>query len=415
MLSVFPDTGSFKCTMNLAKLSVQSPTPELPLSSKKKNILVRAHYAQAVQCQQLQCGVDKFIDKESLIKLVDDNAVPVSFPVEHLHAWWAGFAQAVHNDDEVDLKQWYQCALTSTVHFKHMVQEDLMWNSMQHREDIATDYEVFRCTPLMRVLNFGSHKLRTEAKHGKLSADEHLKRYKTHLQLSERSEKLSANWVDQACTFLNRMYIIPQVAKLLLEAEELPSGTNPLEGTSKLQAVIQRARTPDKILRVVETIMDARKSGVLKTVPALSLFLGQQPGSGGKGLVEVILFKWDVAHYILHEWAQSQPLPAEVLITLKTIFASVSSYRTQCGYPGDKRDQTFRAGWRPSCEELFIFIEAVIFDTIYDAHLKECLKSSAQPADCVANQFSEFIDNISTMATKETEDRTQRLYNLNNF
>eukprot|EP00959_Pyramimonas_sp_CCMP1952_P445124 9320701-Pyramimonas_sp.AAC.1 len=182
-----------------------------------------------------------------------------------------------------------------------MVNEDFIWKSMQGREDIATDFEALRCTPLMRVLNFGAFKVRQE-QHGKVSVADLVAKYREHLDLSSRSEKVTVGWVDQACTFLNRMYNIPGVAKLLNEAEDLPSGTNPLEGTSKLQAIIQKARTPDKIMKVVEHVLDAHKSGFLTTPPSYASFMGQTSGSSGKGLVGLIIFKWDVAYNILNDW-----------------------------------------------------------------------------------------------------------------
>ena len=412
MMKTYATTGSYMCTFNVSKLSLQPATPELPLSQKKKALLTSAYYTAPAKCKQLLCGLDKDIDGEEMARLLAECALPVCFPIEHLHAWWAGFAAAFGRGDAQELQSWRKSALTCVVQFKHMVNDDIVWNSMQGRENIQTDYEALRCTPLMRVLNFGAFKVRCEASGGWMSAANLLKQYKNHLQLSARSEKLTPGWVDSACTFLNRMYIIPQVAKLLQEADELLAGTNPLEGTTKLQAIISKARTSDKICLVVESIMDAHRAGFYSTPPPVSFFLGQQPGSCGKGLVDLILFKWDVARYILDDWSPTRPFRAEALVEMKRVLHRIETYRKQCGYPSDRRDMTFRAGWAPSSEELFTLVESIVFDVMYDSHLKDALKSSASPADCAAKQLKEFLDPIAQLVEAEKKDRTTVFQNI---
>ena len=229
MMKTYATTGSYMCTFNVSKLSLQPATPELPLSQKKKALLTSAYDTAPAKCKHRLCGLDTDIHGEEMARLLAECALPVCFPIEHLHAWRAGFAAAFGRGDAQELQSWRKSALTCVVQFKHMVNDDIVWNSMQGRENIQTDYEALRCTPLMRVLNFGAFKVRCEASGGWMSAANLLKQYKNHLQLSARSEKLTPGWVDSACTFLNRMYIIPQVAKLLQEADELLAGTKSID------------------------------------------------------------------------------------------------------------------------------------------------------------------------------------------
>ena len=146
------------------------------------------------------------------------------------------------------------------------------------------------------------------------------------------------------------------------------------------------------------------RAGFMQTPPSLSVFLGTQPGGSGRGLPDLIIFKWDVGNYILTEWAQQHPLPSENIVEMKRVLHSIASYRTQCGYPSEKRDITFRAGWRQSCEELFVFVECLQFDTMYDGHLKEALKANSTPADAAQNQLSEFLEPIAKQATAESKE-----------
>eukprot|EP00969_Alexandrium_andersonii_P226945 10021871-Alexandrium_andersonii.AAC.1 len=94
MLERYSGVGNFICTFNLSLLSIQPPNPELPLSTKKKTLLLQHYYQHPALCKKLDLGVDKDIAKPELDRALEEGALPVCFPLEHLHAWWAGFAQA---------------------------------------------------------------------------------------------------------------------------------------------------------------------------------------------------------------------------------------------------------------------------------------------------------------------------------
>ena len=83
---------------------------------------------------------------------------------------------------------------------------------------------------------------------------------------------------------------------------------------------------------------------------------------------------------------------------------NISSYGSQCGYPHQRKDLTFRAGWRASCDELFVFVEALVFDVMYDGYLKDSLKNTVSPADACAHNLKELLERISSMADKENKD-----------
>jgi hypothetical protein len=137
----------------------------------------------------------------------------------------------------------------------------------------------------------------------------------------------------------------------------------------------------------------------------LSAFQGTSPGSGGKGLVELFLYKWDVARYIMNDFITSIGTPPEVVVQIKTIMHSVKTYRDACGYPTDHKDMVFRAGWRLSSEEVFVLLEGILFDTMYDSQLKDALKACQAPADAVANQLSEVTARITTLAQTESTEK----------
>ncbi len=258
----YKTTQSYKCGGNMSWLSTTTPTPELPLSETRMTLL-KTHFSPPAPCPFLVVGVDKDTTKEELAHAINSNALMLATPVERLHAWWACFADACKAEDTDLVSKFRYFALTAEMHMKHMAKADLSWHAMQHREDVATDFEALRCTPFMRVLNFAAFKDREEAIAGPLPAPELTRRYSEKLKFSVRSEKVTAGWVDMACTFLNRMFNIPRVRDILIEADDLPAGTNPLEGMTKLQCIISKAKTADRISLVVESLLDMRKAGFL--------------------------------------------------------------------------------------------------------------------------------------------------------
>ncbi len=66
MMSMYSNTGVYNCGLNLCMLSLRSPTPELPLSVKKKTQLVNAYYMEPRICDNLKVGIDKDISKKDM-------------------------------------------------------------------------------------------------------------------------------------------------------------------------------------------------------------------------------------------------------------------------------------------------------------------------------------------------------------
>ena len=150
--------------------------------------------------------------------------------------------------------------------------------------------------------------------------------------------------------------------------------------------------------------MDSHKAGFMPSPPPLTAYLGTLPGGGGKGIIELILFKWELANYILNEWASGHAFPAEALVEIKKTVSSHNVYRSKCGYPNSRKDLTFRAGWRHSCDELFVFVEALVFDIMYDPYIKDAIKASSSTADTCSNYINSYLEPIATMADKEAKD-----------
>ena len=131
----------------------------------------------------------------------DVTAQQLAKPIEHLHAWWAGFASSCRANDRDAIEAWVKHALTTQVTFDKATKDDsTSMNAMQFREDLKTDYEVMRCTPLLRVIHFAAFKHKCELVQGKLSAAKLGSQYIERLTLAPSSEKVTSSWVGMVTT-----------------------------------------------------------------------------------------------------------------------------------------------------------------------------------------------------------------------
>ena len=258
----------YKANVNIAWLSLQSPTPELPLSDKKKEALKALYSGPRPLDGVVNIGLDKDSTAAEVASRIKSCELPLAQPAEKLHAWWAALADAIRDadcdgSDDASLAEWLRCCRAQLCVATPLSDGARAWQSMQAREDLATEFEALRTTPLMRVLHFAAFKEALEKARGPQSAQVLTAEYGQRLRLSARSEPITAGWVDSACTFLNRMFALPACRAVLVEADDLPAGTNPLEGTTRLQAIISKAKTAERITLVVEALLDMRKAGFL--------------------------------------------------------------------------------------------------------------------------------------------------------
>ena len=135
-----------------------------------------------------------------------------------------------------------QFGLSVEARFMNLPGSAKRFHAMSVREDIMEQHEALRTTPLTRALSFGAFKQSYEAVEGEQSAATLCEKYQQYCSLSPASKsEIKPGFVDTCCAFINRMWSLPKVQAILREAEELPSGTNPLEGLTKLQVSISEA------------------------------------------------------------------------------------------------------------------------------------------------------------------------------
>ena len=231
---------SYRCAGNISWVAATTPTPEQRLSEKKKNDL-QDIMSKRPDMLTIKVHVDKDWSEKDLMSQINNAGLQMMVAVEPLHAWWGAFAVFVKDDNEEKIKEWTSLALSIPIHMVHLDSvDDCSSESMNYRELLQEMGDILRVTPLMRILHWSAWKtgyLKKQKK--KIGVQVLLDEYKSkNSVLGSKSEKLNPGWADMANTIDTRMLGITEVKEALLEAEDFPTGTNPIEGMSMLQIII---------------------------------------------------------------------------------------------------------------------------------------------------------------------------------
>ena len=319
---------------NVMWVSPATPTPELHLSISKRISLKPKHPEPLI----LTIGLDKDTTQKEFEGYVAERSLKLASPPEKFHGWLMGFADACRGGDRDVAQKWVVYACSTQLQFVHGTPDDFNNLSMQKREALADEFDALRCTTLMRVLHFGAFKTKYEVANGTTGVQTLAKEYVKKVDLSERSKRLdnvTPSWIDQACTFLNRVWTIKSAQDVIIRLDDLPAGSNPLEGISKMQALISKAKTADKIVLCLEVIADMHQCGYINSSPPLSAFNGTQPGSHGKGIIDVMIAKWNVKDHLLNDWVgHNLKMKPDLIMKIKDVFENPKTYRSKCGFQG---------------------------------------------------------------------------------
>ena len=88
--------------------------------------------------------------------------------------------------------------------------------------------------------------------------------YADNLQLADANEKITESVCDMALTIYNRLVLkAPTVFRLLMDLDETEGVNNPLDRVTKLQTLVIKANTKDKLEWVVPLLIDLYKTGRL--------------------------------------------------------------------------------------------------------------------------------------------------------
>ena len=105
---------------------------------------------------------------------------------------------------------------------------------------------------------------------------------------------------------------------------------------------------------------------------------------GGKGLLDLALFKWDIRKHLLNEVLASLGMDADTKDSIQRVVADHSVYRSKVGFPGESGgDRAWMGLLSPTAKKFFSILEECVFGVTFDSTLKLALKAGKSPAEAL--------------------------------
>ncbi len=198
----------------------------------------------------------------------------------------------------------------------------------------------------------------------------------------------------------------------------------PLNSVTKLAAIVTKSKSNLEYARwVVATVRDRiiSKQSSLQDGWSVDLLTGERDKSH-KGIIDLYMYKKDMATYLLGGLLESHPFQSEAKADLRKVFQSHQSYRklfkpvaetpprvaetphNEAVAETPQADLSFMAAWRKSTELLCELVEELVFMSKEDGLLKVAMKARKTPAEFfVAYEApKEKLEEILKQVTNET-------------
>jgi hypothetical protein len=299
-------------------------------------------------------------------------------PIEVRIAMVRALRRDTDSGDEGKLQRWVTYLLSAPFEYWVLDGPDAIWKAArQQRENITKNYETMRLSPMQQMYEFIYFKNKHESTHGPTSAKKLATEYRADIHFAESTEEVSDYYVEQVCAIDRKILSDEKAARILLAAENAFNINTPFDSIQKMYAIQSKAKTPELIYWNIRHIYDqwfARNPSTRCEKISLRWLKGETPNMGGKGLVDLNNHKFHQKVYMLTEWIDGYAgWGPEVRAAMRKVLDNHDDYRQFCGFPGTQVDLTWRAGWPPSAEDAFQFMEEPI-------HMTDALAESLQTA-----------------------------------
>lgn len=265
-------------------------------------------------------------------------------PEEVEHALLLAVSESIKEGaDEAVLREWRAVLLSVPMHFVVLNGGDaLYWRAVNLREATVAQYDGLARSAVQRIFEVATFRARREkATGGKLSAEALDKEWAANARLAKSTTPCTRGFLETAMKVWDRLLSFPECRQVVLEAEnEFGKGT-PFDSVYKLEAIIQKAKTPSLSAWCLEHIIDLVRNKKT-TAPEFAVRTMTGRDSGGRGTLDLILYKHQCSVYIAQEFLEAHPFSGETKHALRAL-TTHEAYRAKVGYPGagEKRDM----GW----------------------------------------------------------------------
>ena len=293
----------------------------------------------------------------------DPNSLKGNFlsltPLEPIHALLLRVAADVEGGaDTEDLKTWRRLMLTVSITFERVGSEDdRHWRAVQLREAVGAKHAVMSRTPIARVYELMEYKKKVEAKSGSLAAATLADYYMRKGHLNELSEKVTKSWVDTACTVFDRMLSCPQIKEIITMAENEYGVKTPFQSIYTLECILCKARDEGEIAWTLASLLFGLHEDMYSLADITQRRLTGK-GQGGKGLVDVAMFRKRFGIFVAFTWVEKHEFDIEVKTAIRRMLKDHTEYAAMMGTAQQRVDITWVSLLAPSGQQLVRIVEA---------------------------------------------------------
>ena len=313
------------------------------------------------------------------------------------------------------LREWRHTLLSASFHFKHLESDDSRyWESVRAREHLVVDCSAMARDAIQRIYELVSFKVKQEKKTGKLSSQQIADLYCRHGDLAKSAgEEITKHMVENALAVHANVLSTPALLQVLQKASAKWGKSSPFNSVMKLFLINQKCKEISRThslapnasaVWVLAGIVDWVLAGMVEAAEIGKRQIKGE-GSGGKGIVDLLLFKFRLRSHLTQEFLDHKALRADTKDMMRQAFLNHESYRRFCGYPKDtNHDLSWQAGWPASSLQCCRLIEQMVFGVEYDKEIKTAVRGLKSIEETLEMQtITDFISQIDEDLEAEAE------------
>lgn len=331
----------YTCSASIFSVRMNCAPNPSPISNSSIKIMRERLFGQGAAPLTITAGILSS-DVQNVKSVVEGGQLVILSPEELLMAFFEEFKD--HKGDE----GWEKAARSTRLTICSLDEEkDFLHMASNEREAISDSHTALGKTALQRIyeLIYFKKKLQETMK-GKVTPKVLAKEFNDHIQIAVSAEKVTDNVCDMALTVYARALSLPGVKEVLRDQDEMRHDSV-FNSMSKMQAIIEKAKTPEHIIWSFRLMAAWRQSGVLSLdsdATSLRALQGRARNSNGYGTVDIMCFKLKLAKYLVSNFAAHARLEDKAIASLQAIAFDPFAWRAKYGWPNrtDLPDQTWR-------------------------------------------------------------------------
>ena len=249
-------------------------------------------------------------------------------PMEPLDALFLRIAEELDkNASAADLDNWNLLMLQIPVTFEPIINlNEMVWRSLNLREDVIKNRDLTERRPYQKVFEVV---VARKALGGDKVSDKALgDLYEQNVDFANSSEKIEARFVRSAMYVYEKIFSHDELLEAVVNIEESAVGKTPFDSVYKLEAIAQKAKIADKITWCIEYLAWLVTRGQCSP-GELSVANLNGKGRGGRGLLDLVLYKRDILEYWLNVFPTVTGIPTDDVAKVATSLRSINSYTDQ--------------------------------------------------------------------------------------